>query len=205
MSLDQRPVLLVSAATLVGTVVLYTQVPKGFLPQQDTGVVLAVTEGAQSTSIPRLLDAQTEMAARVARDPAVAGVVSFVGAGTVNATPNAGRLTIALKPVRARDPVAAVIARLQHAVADIPGITAFFQPVQDIQIATRISRTQYQYSLEDPDPKELSYWATRLVEKLSGSHRLRDLASDQQNTGLQTRLAIDRNTASRLGISRRTR
>src|SRR6202035_2707869 len=110
------------AATLAGTIWLYVIVPKGFLPQQDTGVVLAVTEAAQSASISRLLALQTTAAERIAKDPAVTGVVSFVGAGTINATPNSGRLTIALKPVQKRDPAPVVIARLEHAISDIPGL-----------------------------------------------------------------------------------
>ncbi len=140
----QRFTLMVAAATLVGTVGLYVVVPKGFLPQQDTGVIVAVTEAAQSASIPRLLDLQTQVADRLRRDPAVTGIVSFVGAGTINATPNTGRLTIALKPIGQRDPAPEVIARMQRDIAGIPGITAWFQPVQDIQIGTRVSRTQYQ-------------------------------------------------------------
>src|SRR5690242_10657042 len=121
----QPMVLLVSAATLVGTIGLYAVVPKGFLPQQDTGVLVAVTEAAQNISIPRLTELQTKVARIVERDPAVTGVVSFVGAGTINATPNAGRLTIALKPIGQRDAVSVVIARMQQAISGIPGITAF--------------------------------------------------------------------------------
>ena len=155
----QRLVLVVGAATLVGTIGLYVVVPKGFLPQQDTGVLIAVTEAAQSVSIPRLVALQTQVAQIVERDPAVTGVVSFVGAGTINATPNTGRLTIALKPISQRDPASVVIARMQQAIAGIAGITAFFQPVQDIQIGTRISRTQFQYTLMDTDPAELALWA----------------------------------------------
>ena len=155
----QTLVLLVGVGTLVGTIGLYVVVPKGFLPQQDTGVLVAVTEAAQSVSIPRLVALQTQVAQIVERDPAVTGVVSFVGAGTINATPNTGRLTIALKPIGQRDAVPVVIARMQQAIAGIPGITAFFQPVQDIQIGTRISRTQFQYTLMDTDPAELALWA----------------------------------------------
>ena len=157
------------SATLVGTIGLYIIVPKGFLPQQDTGVLIAVTEAAQSVSIPRLVSLQTQVAEIVERDPAVTGVVSFVGAGTINATPNTGRLTIALKPTGERDPVAVVMARMQQAIAGVPGITAFFQPVQDIQIGTRISRTQFQYTLMDTDPIELALWAPRLLQRLAAA------------------------------------
>ncbi|MGE0222601.1 MAG: multidrug efflux RND transporter permease subunit [Acetobacteraceae bacterium] len=194
-------VLLVGAATLFGTIALYVVVPKGFLPQQDTGVVLAVTEAAQSISTPRLVDLQTQVAERVRQDPAATGVVSFVGAGTINATPNAGRLTIALKPVADRDPAPAVIERLSRAIADIPGITAWFQSVQDIQIGTRVSRTQFQYTLMDTDPRELATWAPRLLAKLRSLPDLRNVASDQQNEGFRTFITVDRDAALRLGVS----
>ena len=202
----RRPalVLLVGAATLAGTIWLYVIVPKGFLPQQDTGVVLAVTEAAQSASIPRLLALQTTAAERIAKDPAVTGVVSFVGAGTINATPNSGRLTIALKPVRRRDPAPVVIARLQHAINDIPGFTAFFQPVQDITIGTRVSRTAFQYTLMDTDARELARWTPRLRAAMAQAPALADVTSDQENEGFSTFITIDRDAAMRLGVSMQT-
>jgi multidrug efflux pump len=194
-------VLLVGAATLVGTIGLYVAVPKGFLPKQDTGLVLAVTEGAQSISIPRLIEIQTRMAEIVRQDPAVTGVVSFVGAGTINTTPNTGRLTIALKPVGSRDGVDTVIARLRAATEGIAGLSAFFQPVQDIQIGTRVSRTQFQYTLMDTDPRELAAWAPKLRDALAALPELRDVASDQQDNGFRTFIAVDRDTAMRLGVT----
>jgi len=197
----ERFVLAVSVLTLFGTVALYLVVPKGFLPQQDTGVLVAVTEAAQSISIPRLVELQTRMAERVQKDPAVTGVVSFVGAGTINATPNAGRLTIALKPVGERDSAPVVIDRLNQAVADLPGINAYFQPVQDLQIGTRISRTQFQYTLMDTDPQELALWAPRLLRKLASLPELRNVATDQQNEGFRTFVTVDRDAAMRLGVS----
>ncbi len=197
----QPLVLVVSVATLVGTIGLYAVVPKGFLPQQDTGVLVAVTEAAQNTSIPRLVELQTKVAQIVERDPAVSGVVSFVGAGTINATPNTGRLTIALKPIRERDAVSLVIARMQQAIAGIPGITAFFQPVQDIQIGTRISRTQFQYTLVDTDPAELALWGPKLLKRLSEEPALMNVATDQQNDGFRTYINVDRDAALRLGVS----
>jgi hydrophobe/amphiphile efflux-1 (HAE1) family protein len=197
----QNVVLLIGAATLVGTVGLYVIVPKGFLPRQDTGVLVAVTEAAQSVSIPKLIALQTRMAEVIRQDPAVTGVVSFVGAGTINTTPNTGRLTIALKPVGSRDPVAVVIARMQAATAGIPGITAFFQPVQDVQIGTRLTRTQFQYTLMDTDARELAVWAPLLREKLATLPALRDVATDQQEAGLRTFIAVDRDAAMRLGVS----
>jgi multidrug efflux pump len=202
----RRPtlILLVGAATLAGTIWLYIIVPKGFLPQQDTGVVLAVTEAAQSASIPRLLDLQTTAAERIAKDPAVTGVVSFVGAGTINATPNSGRLTIALKPVQRRDPAPVVIARLEHAINDIPGFTAFFQPVQDITIGTRVSRTAFQYTLMDTDARELARWAPKLRAAMAQAPALSDVASDQENEGFSTYITVDRDAAMRLGVSMQT-
>jgi multidrug efflux pump len=198
----RRPlVLLVGAATLVGTIGLYAVVPKGFLPQQDTGVLVAVTEAAQNVSIPRLVELQTKVAQIVERDPAVTGVVSFVGAGTINATPNTGRLTIALKPIGQRDSVSVVIARMQQGISGIPGITAFFQPVQDIQIGTRISRTQFQYTLVDTDPAELALWGPKLLKRLADEPALTNVATDQQNDGFRTYINVDRDAALRLGVS----
>ncbi|HET7879530.1 MAG TPA: multidrug efflux RND transporter permease subunit [Acetobacteraceae bacterium] len=197
----QTLVLLVGAATLVGTILLYVAVPKGFLPQQDTGVLVAVTEAAQSASIPRLITLQTEVAQIVERDPAVTGVVSFVGAGTINATPNTGRLTIALKPISERDPAPAVIARMQQAISGVAGITAFFQPVQDVQIGTRISRTQFQYTLMDTDPAELALWGPKLLRRLADDPALTNVATDQQNDGFRTYINVDRDAAMRLGVS----
>jgi multidrug efflux pump len=197
----QRFVLAVGVLTLFGTLGLYAVVPKGFLPRQDTGVLLAVTEAAQSASIQKLTDMQTRMAAIIRRDPAVTGVVSFVGAGTINTTPNTGRLTIALKPVGQRDRMDLVVARMQAAIAGIPGLTAFFQPVQDIQIGTRVSRTPYQYTLMDTDAAELAAWAPRLRQKLATLPELRDVASDQQDDGFRSFISVDRDAAMRLGVS----
>ena len=193
-------VLLVGALTLVGTIVLYTVVPKGFLPRQDTGVLVAVTEAAQNISIPRLDALQTRMAEIVRRDPAVTGVVSFVGAGTINATPNTGRLTIALKPPGQRDSAAAVIARLEDAVSGIPGLRAYLLPVQDIQIGSRLSRTQFQYTLMDTDAEALALWAPKLLARLASLPEMRDVASDQQNEGYRTTIVVDRDAALRLGV-----
>jgi hydrophobe/amphiphile efflux-1 (HAE1) family protein len=194
-------VLIVGGLTLVGTLGLYVVVPKGFLPRQDTGVVLAVTEAAQSASIAKLVALQTQMAEIVRRDPAVTGVVSFAGGGTINTTPNTGRLTIALKPVGQRDPMDVVLARMRRAIAGIPGITAFFQPVQDIQIGARVSRTQFQYTLIDTDARELAAWAPRLQARLATLPELRDVATDQQDAGFRTFINVDRDAAMRLGVS----
>ena len=197
----QTFVLIVGVLTFFGTIGLYAIVPKGFLPRQDTGVILAVTEAAQSASIPKLAGMQTRMAEIIQKDPAVTDIVSFVGAGTINTTPNTGRLTIALKPVGARDSIDVVIARMQNTIAGIPGITAFFQPVQDIQIGTRVSRTQFQYTLMDTDAAELAAWAPRLRDKLASLPELRDVASDQQDEGFRTFIEVDRDAAMRLGVT----
>ena len=197
----QGLVLMVALGTLAGTIGLYIVVPKGFLPSQDTGVIVAVTEAAQSISIPRLATLQEQMAARAKADPAVADVVSFVGAGTINATPNTGRITIALKPRDQRDPASAVVARLQRAMGDVPGLSVFMQPVQDIQIGTRVSRTQYQYTLMDTDAAELAQWSPRLLAKLRTLPELQDVASDQQENGFATSIIVDRDAAMRLGVT----
>ena len=197
----QGLVLLVALGTLAGTILFYVFIPKGFLPQQDTGVIVAVTEAAESASIARMSRLQTQLADIAQQDPAVAGVVSFVGAGTINATPNTGRITMALKPRGQRETAPVVITRLQAAMAGVPGMSVYMQPVQDIQIGTRISRTQYQYTLLDTDAQELASWAPRLVERLRGMTDLRDVASDQQTEGFSTRIAVDRDQAMRLGVS----
>ncbi|MBV9539124.1 MAG: efflux RND transporter permease subunit, partial [Acidisphaera sp.] len=197
----QGLVLLVALATLVGTIALYVVVPKGFLPQQDTGVITAVTEAAQSISIPRMSELQTRAASVVEVDPAVSGVVSFVGVGTINPTPNTGRLTIALKPRTERDEASVVAQRLAQALAGIPGLTVFLQPVQDIQIGTRISRTQFQYTLIDTEVAELRDWAPRLLARLQMLPELRGVASDAQNEGFRTSVQVDRQAAMRLGVS----
>ena len=197
----QGLMLLVALGTLGGTVLLYVAIPKGFLPQQDTGVIVATTEAAQSASVQRMAELQDEVAARIQQDPAVAGAVSFVGAGTINATPNAGRVMATLKPRGERAGAAAVIARLQARLADLPGISVLMQPVQDIQVGARLSRTQYQYTLLDTDAAELAAWAPRLVGALRQSPALRDVSSDQQDEGFATEIHVDRAAAARLGVT----
>jgi multidrug efflux pump len=194
-------VLLIALATLLGTVWLYLIVPKGFMPRQDTGLIIAVTEAEQSISIPHLLSLQETLVARIRTDPAVRGVASFVGAGTINPTPNTGRLTIALKPVEQRDGAEVVIARLSAAIADLPGITAWFQPVQDVQIGTRLTRTRYQYTLMDTDAARLAEWSDKLLARMRELPALAHVASDQQNDGLRTRVIVDRALAMRMGVS----
>ena len=191
----------VAVLTLVGTTVLYVVIPKGFLPQQDTGAIVVTTEAAQNISIPAMSALQLRAAAMIQADPAVAGVASLVGAGSVNATPNAGRITVTLKPRREREAAPAVITRLQSKIAAIPGLVAYMQPVQDIQIGARVSRTQYQYTLMDTDPVELADWLPRLIAKLRTLPQLQDVTSDQQNTGFATEIIVDRDAATRLGVT----
>ncbi len=197
----QRATLLVAAATLVATAVLYVFVPKGLLPQQDTGLLIGVTDAAQDISFPAMLTLQRAVTDVVCRDPDVERVAAFVGAGTVNSTPNTGRLYIVLKPRESRKSSAGqIITRLRGAVRGIEGVEVFFQAAQDLQIDTRTSRTQYQYILEDSDAAELAEWGPRLVEKLKTLPELADVASDQQMSGLQLHVEIDRTRASRLHV-----
>ncbi|MGD1017965.1 MAG: multidrug efflux RND transporter permease subunit [Verrucomicrobiia bacterium] len=193
--------LMVAIATLVITIFLYIIVPKGLLPQQDTGLITGVTDAAQSISFRAMVDRQHVIADIVRKDPDVVNVASFVGAGTVNPTVNTGRLYISLKPRNKRRASAnEVIDRLREATKDVEGISLFMQAVQDVQIDSRVSRTQYQYTLEDADETELSQWSTKLLNKLRTLPELVDLATDQQLNGLQFNIDVDRDTASRLNV-----
>ena len=198
----QEATLFVAAATLGLTVWLYIIVPKGFFPVQDTGVIQGISEAPQTVSFPAMAQRQQALAQVILRDPAVESLSSFIGADGINTTLNSGRILINLKPLAERRINATdVMRRLQPALANVGGITLYMQPVQDLTIEDRISRTQYQYTLEDPDANELSLWTARLVDKLKALPQLRDVATDQQTEGLQASLVIDRVTASRLGIT----
>src|SRR2546425_526406 len=198
---QQRFTLAVAAATLVATVLLYVFVPKGLLPQQDTGLIIGVTDAAQSISFKAMVERQREIADLARRDPDVQSVASFVGAGTVNATVNSGRLYINLKPRNQRSTGAGeIIEHLRDAPASVQGISLFMQAAQDVQIDSRVSRTQYQYTLQDSDRAELAEWATRLLAKLRTEPELADVASDQQQNGLQVSVNVDREKASRLNV-----
>ncbi|MCG5242835.1 multidrug efflux RND transporter permease subunit [Azospirillum doebereinerae] len=193
--------LLFTIATLVATLWLYDSVPKGFLPQQDTGVIIGVTDAAPSISVKAMAERQRAVAEIVRRDPDVTAVASFVGTGSVNATTNTGSLTIALKPRDERTSSAEeIIARLRAATGGLHGVSLFMQAVQDVQIDSRVSRTQYQYVLQDADPQELANWTPRLIDALRARPELTDVASDQQPDGLQVYLTIDRDAASRLHV-----
>jgi hydrophobe/amphiphile efflux-1 (HAE1) family protein len=191
----------VAAATLAATVALYVFIPKGLLPQQDTGLIIGVTDAAQDISFKAMAARQRAVADIAMRDPDVESVSSFVGAGSINPTINTGRLAINLKPRDARSSSASdIIARLREAVKPVEGITLYMQAVQDLQIDSRVSRTQYQYVLEDADASELAGWTPRLVDALREDPQLVDVASDQQGGGYQVSVDVDRNKASRLGV-----
>ena len=194
----QAATLLVAAGTLVLTVVLYVFVPKGFFPLQDTGVIQGVSEARQSISFAAMAERQQALAKVVLEDPAVASLSSFIGVDGVNTTLNSGRVLINLKPLEERRVHAVeVIRRLQQRLAKVEGITLYMQPVQDLTIEDRISRTQYQFSVEDADPAELALWVPRLVERLRTLPQLADVQDD----GLQAYVEIDRATAGRLGVT----
>ncbi|MDP8998790.1 MAG: efflux RND transporter permease subunit, partial [Myxococcota bacterium] len=203
--------LIVTIATLGLTVVLAIAVPKGFFPQQDTGVILGVSEAAPDVSFSQMMGLQRALADVVLADPDVQNVASFIGSDGTNPTTNSGRLSITLKPVdQRRSSADEIIARLKPKLAAVRGIELYLQSVQDLTIDSRISRTQFQYTLSGADPAELATWSARLLAELRKSSAqsglldvptLKDIASDEEAAGLEVSLTIDRDTASRLGIS----
>ncbi|MCD6672328.1 MAG: MdtB/MuxB family multidrug efflux RND transporter permease subunit [Burkholderiaceae bacterium] len=201
--LDHQPAtLLVAAATLVLTVLLYLVVPKGFFPVQDTGLLQGISEARQSISFAAMAERQRELARAILQDPAVQSLTSFIGVDGANPTLNTGRMLIDLKPLAERDlDAVGVIRRLQQRAAEVPGITLYLQPVQDLTIEDRLARTQYQFTVEEPDPQRLALWVPRLVERMRALPQLADVASDLQDSGLQAYLEIDRDAAARTGVS----
>ncbi len=198
----QSATLAVAAGTLILTVVLFLIIPKGFFPVQDTGAILGITEAEQSISFSGMVERQQALAATVLADPAVASLSSFIGVDGTNTTLNSGRIQINLKPMAERGvSVHEVIRRLQAQAATVEGMSLFLQPMQDLTVEDRVSRTQYQYTLEDADPEELSRWAPSFMTALQALPELRDVSSDQLDRGLAAMLVIDRSTASRLGIT----
>ena len=198
----QTATLAIAVATLATTVLLFIVIPKGFFPVQDTGVILGISEASQTVSFTAMKERQLSLAHVILKDPGVESLSSFIGIDGTNTTINSGRIQINLKPLSERKASATeVIRRLQPELAKVEGITLYLQPVQDLTVEDRVSRTQFQYSLEDPDARELSVWVPRFLAKLQSLPELRDLASDQQNGGLEARLILDRTTASRLGIT----
>ncbi|GLT24533.1 resistance-nodulation-cell division efflux transporter [Zoogloea oryzae] len=194
--------LIVAVGTLALTALLYVFVPKGFFPVQDTGAIQGITEADQSISFGAMAERQQAVAEVVLKDPAVAGLSSFIGVDGTNATLNSGRLLISLKPRAERDATAnEVIRRLQPELQKVAGITLYMQPVQDLSIEDRVSRTQYQFSLMAPDAALLSEWVPKLLERMRDLPQLADVASDLQDNGLQAWIEIDRASAARLGVS----
>jgi multidrug efflux pump len=194
--------LMIAIGTLVLTILLYIVVPKGFFPVEDTGVIQGVSEAPQNVSFAAMVRGQQALARIILQDPAVESLSSFVGIDGTNTTVNSGRILINLKPLEQRQvDITTVINRLQPKLAAVEAMTLFLQPVQDLTVEDRVSRTQYQYSLEDPSAAEVSLWTGKLVDKLKTLPALRNVATDQQNRGQQEHVVIDRLTASRLGIT----
>jgi len=198
----QTVTLLVAVATLVLTIVLYIIIPKGFFPTQDTGVIQGISQAPPTTSFAAMAEKQQQLARVVLDDPAVESLSSFIGADGTNTTLNSGRMSINLKPIGERKISAEdLIRRLQTKLKNVEGIELYMDPVQNITVDDRVSRTQYQYTLEDPDANELNLWTGKLVDEMKKLPQLADVATDQQTGGLAVSLVIDRVTASRLGIA----
>jgi multidrug efflux pump len=198
----QRTTLLTTLATLALTVLLAVYIPKGFFPVQDTGLITGVSEASADVSFPRMMSLQEELAQLVLQDPDIESVASFIGSDGTNPTVNSGRLSIALKPRSERkSDAAAIIERIKPRAAALSGIDLHLQAVQDLQIDTRVSRGQFQYTLEDADPAELATWSAKMLAKLKTLPEVSDVATDQPPSGLGLSLVVDRDTASRLGVS----
>jgi multidrug efflux pump len=194
--------LIVAVATLLVTILLYVIVPKGFFPVQDTGEIQGVSEADQSVSFPEMARLQQQLAATILKDPAVESLSSFIGVDGTNTTLNSGRIQINLKPLNQRSLSASeVIRRLQSSLKKVDGVSLYMQPVQDISVEDIVSRTEYQYSLQDPSADELSQYAGKFVDRLKSLPELADVASDLQTQGRQAVLSYDRQTSSRLGIT----
>jgi multidrug efflux pump len=201
--LDHQPLtLIIFFITFLITAILFFIIPKGFFPLQDTGIIQGISEASQSISFESMSTRQKALAKIVLQDPAVENLSSFIGIDGINTTLNSGRMLITLKPLASRNTSSSdVIRRLQPKLSQIAGSSLFMQPVQDLTIDTRVSRTQYQFSVGSPQAEEVAHWTALLVKKLSNQPGLRDVTSDQQNLGLQTYINIDRNTAYRFGIT----
>ena len=198
----ETPTLLVAAALLVLTIYQYIEIPKGFFPTQDTGTLQGVTQAPESISFAAMSHKQQQLSEEILKDPAVQSLSSFIGADGTNTTLNSGRIQINLKPVEQRHLSATeVIARLQKRVDQVPGIHLYLQPIQDLTVDDRVSRTQYQYTLEDPDVAELNVWTAKMVNELRKLPEMADVTTDQQNNGVSVHLDMDRATASRLNIT----
>ncbi|HEY2627694.1 MAG TPA: efflux RND transporter permease subunit, partial [Usitatibacter sp.] len=200
--LDHQPLtMLVFLGTLALTVLLYILIPKGFFPLQDTGLIQGISEAPQTASFTSMSQRSRELAGIVLEDPAVESVSSFIGVDGTNITMNSGRLLIALKPHGTRPSVSAVMDRLKDRVASEGGMTLYMQPVQDLTIEDRVSRTQYQFTLESNNADDLATWTKHMTDKLRSLPQLADVVSDLQDQGLQAYIVIDRDTAGRLGVT----
>jgi multidrug efflux pump len=198
----QAITLMVAVFTLMLTIFLYIVIPKGFFPVQDTGVIQAISQAPETISFDAMAQKQQQLARVILQDPAVDSLSSFIGADGTNTTLNSGRMSINLKPLNERNMSASdVIRRLQSSLKSVDGVTLYMQPVQNITVDDRVSRTQYQYTLEDPDANELNLWTGKLVDKMQKLPQLADVATDQQTGGLAVSLVVDRVTASRFGIA----
>jgi multidrug efflux pump len=193
--------LTVAAGTLLATLLLFLAIPKGFFPVQDTGEIQAVSEAGQTVSFAKMAELQQQLAGVILENPAVESLSSFIGVDGTNTTLNSGRIQINLKPLSERKAAPKVIRELKSAAEGVSGITLYMQPVQDISVADIVSRTQYQFSMQDPNAAELSAYATRFVQRLKALPELEDVASDLQTGGRQVALQIDRQTAARLGLT----
>ncbi|MDR2012587.1 MAG: efflux RND transporter permease subunit, partial [Rhodanobacter sp.] len=196
----QSLIMVIATAAIALTVVLYIAIPKGLLPEQDTGLVTAVVEADQNIAFEAMRTRTQAVADALRKDVAVAGVAAFVGAGTINPILSQGQLSLVLKPRTQRDSLAVILPRLYRAVAGIPGVALYLKPVQDVTLDTRIAATEYQYSLESVDTKALSDYATKMTQKLRERAELADVDNNLAATGLQYKLTIDRDQASRLGV-----
>jgi multidrug efflux pump len=200
--LDHQPLtMIVFLVTLVLTVVLYIAIPKGFFPLQDTGLIQGISEMPQSVSFTSMSERSRELARVILEDPAVESVSTFIGVDGANITLNSGRVLIALKPHNARDSSPTVTARIKNRLARVEGMALYMQPVQDLTIEDRVSRTQFQFTLESANADELGTWTTRVVDRLRQLPQIADVVSDLQDQGLQAYVTIDRDTAGRLGVT----
>ncbi len=198
----QRLTMWVATATLAVTALLYILIPKGFFPEQDTGLIQGVSEAGQNISYRAMADRQQALAVAILTDPDVQSLSSFIGVDGNNVTLNSGRFLINLKPRDQRtSTVAEVIRRLRSEIADVSGVTLFMQPVQDLTLDNTVSRTQYQFTMESADPAALSTWTPKLVSSLRQQPELADVVSNQEDNGLAAYVTIDRDSAARLGIS----
>ena len=197
-----KTTLLVTLATVALTIWLYVIAPKGFLPLQDTGIINATLEAGPEVSFDEMVRLQDRVSTAIRKDPDVASVVAVVGVSSINPTPNAGHLKVVVKPRDQRKAtVGEIIPRLNRAIADVPGVTVYFQPVQDVQIATRVSPAQYQYTLTGAETKSVNEWGERLAASLKLSPVVREVVTDAQEGGLRALIKVDRETAGRLGVS----